>query len=356
MERLRDLARIGRLGLLDGRREHVGGVVAVVASVGRCPLEGAVVAVQELPARDELARLQHGRGGVDARELAVALEHVGGLDGVSAQDVDAGVVRLHQRIDEGEHLEVVEGGDDHVHPLLLQAAGQRLEIGGLVVEGFAHGDLALFLGQLGGGPVRQALAVRRAVVEHRVAGCGQLRGGERAHGARLQGVVRDEPEGARESQLREVRMGGNGQLRDPLGGVDGRGLDADAGVQVAHHGHHARFDQLLRHGLAGGGVRAIVLGHHFQGDPLAIHHEAGLVQFVHRQLHAIEHVLPQRRERARQRLGHADLHRVRHAAAARQRQRGARHRQPCQRGTPAAPSHHTVHPLPRRLHHDRSIH
>ncbi len=243
-------------------------------------------------------------------------EHVGGLDGVAAQDADAGVVRLHQRIDEGQHLEIVEGGDDHVHALLLQPAGQRLEIGGLVVEGFAHGDLAPVLRDLRRGPVGQppcrTACRRRARHSWRRPTAWRRTNPWRAP----QGVVRDEPEGAGQPQLREARVGGDRQLRHALDGVDGRGFDADTGIQVAHHGHHARFDQLLRHGLARGSVRAVVLCHHFQRDALAVHHEAGLVEFVHRHLHAIEHILPQRRERARQRLGHADLHRVRHAAAA----------------------------------------
>jgi hypothetical protein len=190
---------------------------------------------------------------------------------------------------------------------------------GLVVKALAVRNVPAGLLQLRGRAGGQALAVGRAIVQHREGLGLQLRS-EGADGLGLQRVVGHQAEGGAMAQLGVLGVGGNRQLGDVLGGIDRRGLDAHAGVQVADDSHHAGIHQLLRHLLAGLGVGAVVHRHHFQRDRLALDLEAGLVQLVHGQAHAVVHVLPQGGQVAGHGLGHADLHHAGGVVAAGQQQ------------------------------------
>ena len=233
------------------------------------------------------------------------------------------MAHLLQGFEQGQRLEVVERGDDDFDPRGLELTGQRVKLHRLVVKRLAHHHFLVFGLELGGGAIGQAFAVGRAIVQRGIAGCAELRGGKRANGARLQRVVGHHAEGGVQAQLGELGVGRNRNLGDVLGRIDGRGLNAHARIEVANDRHHPGVHQLLGHLLAGGCVGLVVHRHHFQLHALAIDHEAIAVQFFHRQVHAVEQVLPQRPQGAAQRLRHPDLDRVWHFAAT--RQQGASH-------------------------------
>lgn len=72
-------------------------------------------------------------------------------------------------------------------------------------------------------------------------------------------------------------------------GIQRRRRDAHARVEVAHHGGDLGLDELLRRGLPASGL-ALSSAVDFQGDLLAVDDDAALVEIIHRQLHAIDHV------------------------------------------------------------------
>jgi hypothetical protein len=150
------------------------------------------------------------------------------------------------------------------HDVRLGAAdlGQdRVEVGGLVVREFARDDLqALFLRDLLD-HVRQALAVGGAVVDDRDGLGLQRLGGVIGEHRALLVVVGDDAEGGLESLLRVLRIGRRGRdLRDARVGVDLRGRNRRAGVQVADDGNGAGVDDLLRGQRAFLRVGLVVLG------------------------------------------------------------------------------------------------
>jgi hypothetical protein len=79
---------------------------------------------------------------------------------------------------------------------------------------------------------------------------------------------------------------------------------------VADDRNHPFVDKMARHLLADARARLIVDGDDLETHGLSVHCHAAGVDFLHRQLDTLEHVLAQGGQRARQRLGDADLHRV----------------------------------------------
>jgi L-serine deaminase len=183
---------------------------------------------------------------------------------------------------------------DGQHVVSLDKVIKTMMQTGADMKSQIQGNLARRAGRERGGVLSQALAVGRAIVQRGIAGCAELRGGKRANGAGLQRVVGHHAEGGVQAQLGELGVGRNRNLGDVLGRIDGRGLNAHARIEVANDRHHPGIHQLLGHLLAGGRVGLVVHRHHFQLHALAIDHEAIAVQFFHRQVHAVEQVLPQR--------------------------------------------------------------
>ena len=222
----RDVFGLGRLGLLQRGGQHIHAVVAVVAAIGRGLLEGLLVLFKKLAPGHKFLGLQHGRGGVDTLDDPGGLDHVGRLDGVAPQQPHPGVVDLLQRLDERNHLVIVQRGHYHLDACVLDPGRQIIKSHRLVVKRLAQHHLFLLGLELLGRTIGQALAVGRAVVQRGVARGAKLRGRKRTNGTRLQTIIGHHAEGGAQPELRKPGVGRNGDLRNVLGTINGRGLYA----------------------------------------------------------------------------------------------------------------------------------
>ncbi|MNV88595.1 hypothetical protein D3C71_1828140 [compost metagenome] len=95
-----------------------------MAAISRGLFVGADVFLQKRLAGGEFLGLKHWRRGIDALDHAGAPGHVGGLDGVAAQQPHVGVIDLAQRVYQCQRLKIVEGGNNHLDLRRLKFAGQ----------------------------------------------------------------------------------------------------------------------------------------------------------------------------------------------------------------------------------------
>ncbi|KAF1858236.1 hypothetical protein Lal_00014736 [Lupinus albus] len=289
------LRRIGRLRVVHRRRHHHHGIVDVRRVQLHVHVELLLVAGAEV-LHDFLLRALHA-----ARFRAIHLAFAEAVAGEAAQRVRAHAVAAHEHGLDAQRLHLLEhrardgihaAEEDQVRLLRLDRREDRRVVGGRGAREFAADDLDARFFQALREFVRDALAVRRAVVDDgdvfRVQRVDRILA-QRAAQLRIAG---DDAERAGEMLARvHGRRRGGRDLHDAGVVVDLRRGHGGAGIQVADDAVDLRVDEFLRDRRALFGIGAVVLGHELQRDLLAVQREALRVQLVDRHARGVLVVL-----------------------------------------------------------------